>query len=67
MAVIKWGFEVKNNNKKKKNIWNCCCIHLLSCSKVLEVLDAPFQSYGSFYPWDLLILIQKLKRYRKVR
>ena len=29
---------------------NCCCTHLLANSKVLELLDAPFQSYDGFCP-----------------
>ena len=43
-----------------QNIWifsfiffissNCCCTHLLANSKVLDLLDAPFQSYDGFCP-----------------
>ena len=29
---------------------NCCCTHLLANSKVLELLDIPFQSYDGFCP-----------------
>ena len=30
---------------------NCCCAHLLANSKVLDLLDAPFQSYDGFCPY----------------
>ena len=29
---------------------NCCCTHLLANSQVLDLLDAPFQSYDGFCP-----------------
>ena len=29
---------------------NCCCTHLLADSKVLELFDAPFQTYDGFCP-----------------
>ena len=36
--------------RKKTKTFETCCIHLLSISKVLEAVDAPFQSYGGLCP-----------------
>ena len=48
---LKMGkYHIKSNAVDSAESGNCCCIHLLSISKVVEAVDAPFQSYDGFCP-----------------
>ena len=55
--------------KKTKTIiiYKCCCKHLLAISKVLEALEHPFQSYGTFCPCNFTYLDSKLEETRTGR